>query len=512
MKSVKVIKDTATPPETTSPPALESGQEAARTLVRNSTFYLLSDAAIKLLSFIFSVYVVRQLGGERFGFYSTALAYAGIFSIIGDLGMTQYAVREIARGRRTADELFWDLVIVRLILSILATAVIVTSAYFLAGYPATMVVGIFLVCIGFFFYAFWGPVDVILTGRERIDYSSLLGVIVQLIFITLGAGVLWGGYNFHGLILASYAGIPVAALLGVLYLRRLKLATLNFKINPHAWPSLIRYSLPFALITFTIMAATDLDTVMLSLWRSPEEVGWYKAAYNLIFKLLFIRGALLSTLTPQMSRYYGVSRNRVTKTFNTSFKVLWAFSFPIAVGVSLLAQPLIELLYTDAFRPSALALAILIWALPLLNLSSLCGSITTATDKERKAVRVYVLAALLNVLINLVAIPFYGYIGAAVATIVTEASALILFYQVLHREFPLEDLKNTLLKPFLAGLIMGGVLFILPNWPVVLLIFMGAAVYTIALLILQPFNPAELEIIHGLWFSLRRRLKRGAAS
>ena len=206
-----------------------------------------------------------------------------------------------------------------------------------------------------------------------------------------------------------------------------------------------------------------------------------------------------------------MAKGRVAKTFNTSFKVLWAFSFPIAVGTTLLAKPLIVWLYTDTFAPSAIALAILIWALPLLNLSSLCGSITTATDKERKAVRVYILAALLNILTNLVVIPIYGYIGAAVATVLTEAAALLLFYLVLRHEFPLTDLKNTVLKPFVAGLIMGGVILILPNWPVGWLIFIGAVAYIIILLILQPFNPAELGILQSLRLSLWRRLKWGVS-
>jgi len=54
---------------------------------------------------------------------------------------------------------------------------------------------------------------------------------------------------------------------------------------------------------------------------------------------------------------------------------------------------------------------------------------------------------------------------------------------------------------------MGGVLFVLLNWPVVLLICTGAVTYIVALLILQPFNPTELEIMQSLWFSLRRRFK-----
>ncbi len=506
-----MLKDDSLLPNPASQSVLESGQKATSILIRNSAFYLGADFVIKLLGFVFNVYVVRQLGDERFGFYTTALAYAGIFSIIGDLGMTQYARREIARGRRQADELFWNLVVIRLILSIIAIIFITASAFFIAGYSTNMILGIFLVCMGFFLHAFFGPVTIVLEGRERVDYVSILSTIIQVFFVTVGTLVLVGGYSFHSLIVASYIGVPVATFLGARYIKRLKLATLKAQITPQNWLPILKHSLPFALITFTLVAATDLDTVLLSLMRSPEEVGWYKAAYNLTFKLLFLKGALLSTLQPQMSRYYGISKSRVGKTFNTSFKILWTFSFPIAVGTTLLAQPLIVFLYTDEFVNSAIVLAILIWALPFLNLSSLCGSITTATDKEKEAARVYVTAALLNLATNIIAIPIWGYIGAAASTVLTEVVALALFYRVLHPEFPLTDLKNTLLKPCLAGLIMVGVILVLPNWPLIVVILVGALVYPVVLLALKPFNQAELKIINGLWSGVRQRLAGGAS-
>lgn len=507
-----IEKDSAVLPQQTPEPLLESNQSAFRTLLRNSTYYLGSDMVIKILSFLFNVYIVRQLGDERFGLYSAALAYAGIFSIIGDLGMTQYVTREIARGRRQADELFWNIVCVRLILSTIAIIVITASAHFVVGYDPSMVLGIFLVCIGFLLHAFWGPIDVILNANMRIDHSSTLSTIIQISFVTVGTLVLVNGYSFHGLILASLLGVPIAALLGIIQIRRLKLATLKLQIDPKIWWPLLMSSLPFALITFTIMAATDLDTVMLSLLRTPEEIGWYKAAYNLTFKLTFIKDALLVTLTPQMSRYYGVSKSRVASTFGTSFKVLWAFSFPVALGTALLAQPLIVWLYTEEYAPSGMVLAILIWSIPLLNLSSLCGSVTTATDKEKKAAKVYLFAALMNLGSNIIAIPIWGYIGAAAATVITEAIALVLFYRVLHSEFPLTDVKNILIKPVVAGLIMGVVILPILDWPLIIVISIGAIVYPLALFALKPFNQAELEIINGAWSTLRRRLKIREAS
>ena len=221
-------------------PVLESSEQAARTLLRNSTFYLGADFLVKLLSFIFNIYVVRELGDERFGFYTTALAYAGIFSVIGDLGMTQYAVREIARGRRQANDLFWNLVFIRMILSALASVFIIASAYFVTGYPTEMVMGIALVCIGFFFYAFAGPVNIILSSKERIDSTAVLGTLVQICFVTLGTLVLVRGYSFYGLIVASYIGVPLSALIGYFYIKQQKLATLPFSIDPKVWGSLLR--------------------------------------------------------------------------------------------------------------------------------------------------------------------------------------------------------------------------------------------------------------------------------
>lgn len=507
-----MIKDDSVIPDSPSTASLESGQEAARTIFRNTTVMLGADAVVKLFGFIFNVYIVRRLGGEQFGLYSAAIAYVGIFSILADLGMTQYAIREIARGRRRADDFFWNLVIIRVILSVLATLLITASAAWVAGYQPDMVWGILIACFGFFLHALWGPVQIVLLAKERADYSSILATLIQIVFVVMGTIVLLSGYTYHGLIVASYLGVPLAAILGIIYIKKIKLATFHVHVTPQEWGSILKHGLPFAVITFTLVAATDLDTVLLSLWRSPEEVGWYKAAYNLIFKLLFVTGPLLATLGPQMSRHYGVSKDRVGQTYFSFFKFLFSLSLPIAVGTALLANQIIIWLYTEEFANSGLVLAILIWAFIPLNLSYLAGTVATSTDKEKQSAKVYALAALLNLSINAVVIPIWGYLGAAIATVITEVVAFVLFYSTLHSEFPLTDFKNTLVKPVLAGTVMGGVIYSLPlNWPIGLHIVMGAVVYMVVLFALKPFNQTELALIQGLWLGLRRRLKLGVS-
>lgn len=491
-----------------SHPGLESSQSAAATLMRNTLYFLASSTAVSILSFIFNVFVVRRLGDERYGLYNTALAYASIFSIIGDLGMTQYVTREIARGRKTADEMFWNVVCVRLILSLVATAFITLSATFAAQYEPTMIWGIFLVCLSYFMFAFFGPMQVVLTAHERVDYSSTLNTVNQLFFVVVGTLVLITGISFHGLIVASYIGLPISTYIGIRYIRRLKLAQIKFHITPREWLPMLRHSLPFAVITFTIMAATDLDTVILSLNRPPDEVGWYKAAYNLTQRFLFIPMAVVTPLTPQMSRHFGLSKERVHQTFNSVIKFMAAASIPIGVGISVLARPIVLFLYDEPYLPSVPVLAILIWTIPLLSLSWICGSLTTASDKEKKAAWVYFGAFLLNLGTNLYAIPRYGYLGAAITTVATEAAALIMFYMVLHADFPITDVKNSLLKPVLAGLLMGVVIFLLKEWNLFVIVPLGAVVYITALLLLRPFNTQEWVIIKGFQERLVGRVRR----
>ncbi|MBP8001873.1 MAG: flippase [Chloroflexi bacterium] len=493
---------------TPSSPVLESAQSAAATLVKNTLYFLASSTIVSILSFIFNVFVVRRLGDERYGLYNTALAYAAIFSIIGDLGMTQYVTREIARGRKTADEMFWNVACVRLILAAVATLFITLSAAFIADYEPTMVWGIFLLCLSYFIFAFYGPMQLVLTAHERVDYGSTLNAVNQLFFVLAGTVVLVLGIPFHGLIVASYIGLPISAIIGIRYIRRLKLAKLKFHVTPREWLPILWHSLPFAIITFTIMAATDLDTVILSLNRSPEEVGWYKAAYNLTQRFLFIPMAVVTPLTPQMSRHFGLSKERVHQTFNTVIKFMATVSMPIGVGISVLAEPITRLLYGESYLPSVPVLAILIWTIPLLSLSWICGSLTTASDKEKKAARVYFFAFLLNLSANLYVVPRYGYVGAAITTVATEAAALVMFYMVLHTDFPLTDVKNTIMKPVSAGLLMGLVIFLLRDWNMLMLIPIGAVVYSGTLFLLHPFNEWEWEVIKGFQAKFTGRLRR----
>ena len=70
---------------------------AIQVIARNTAFMLSGQILLKVLAFVFNVYVVRRLGDAHFGRYSAALAYVAIFAMFTDLGTSSLSVREMAR-------------------------------------------------------------------------------------------------------------------------------------------------------------------------------------------------------------------------------------------------------------------------------------------------------------------------------------------------------------------------------------------------------------------------------
>ena len=151
-----------------------------QTIFKNTIYVTAGEVVLKALTFLFNVYVIRQLGDERFGQYSIVLAYVGLFQIFVELGMTQYVMREIARDRRKTQSLLWNLVILRVLLAILGIVVITLSGM-MVGYSPELVLGIFIYTFSFLLAAFYTPLSAVLTANERLDYTMALSILGRVI-------------------------------------------------------------------------------------------------------------------------------------------------------------------------------------------------------------------------------------------------------------------------------------------------------------------------------------------
>ena len=374
-------------------------RNVGRIIARNTIFGVGGQVALRIANFIFTVLVVRTLGEDHFGQYSVVLAWAGLFSVIGDLGINQYLAREIARDRDNANLLFWDTVVLRAMLAVLASIITVGGALLLTGYNSDVIIGIALYTSSYFFMALFAPIQSILTGNERLDVITAMNVAMQIIFMVLAGLFLLLGFNFVWLILASIINIPIVTAMQWVVMRRNKLGPPRWRINASMWMSVIRAGMPFAAVQLSLSFAFQIDTVFLSRYTTDAIVGWYSAAYRLTLTLLTISRSFNDAILPTLAREHAHNPDTVRTWYHTSVRFIILIALPIAVAGSILSRGIV-VIYGENFAPSALAFGILIWDIPFVMYHAFCGNIATSIKREGGAARIYVSVGILNVILN----------------------------------------------------------------------------------------------------------------
>jgi O-antigen/teichoic acid export membrane protein len=464
------------------------------TIFRNTVFVTSGGTFFRLIGFLFSVYVIRNLGDSRYGQYSIVLQFVGLFQIFLELGMTQYVMRSIAQDRSRTKHLIWNLISLRFLLALVGLVLIPLIGY-LYGYSSEIVLGIFLYSTSFIFSAFLVPLRTVLEGHEQLGYTTVIDVIGRVGFYAFGTALLLLGGGYISLVVASLIVMPIQIAYAVRTLRSYNLMAFRIRIDPRLWPAMLRSGLPFGVISLFLTIAFSIDTVMLSWYVPDAAVGWYNVAYGLVPSITFFFTGFSRAIIPSLSKTYVSNPSEVNRWYRTSIKFILIVSFPLAVGGMLLAIPLIRFLYTDEYLPAAIALKVIIWDIPFLMIASFGGNITTIVNEERVAARIYGINTAANVILNLVAIPRFGVIGASLVTVVTDFIGALQFHFFLRRKMDLPNVSSVLIRVVVASTIMGFLVWFFRDLNLFLVIALGALVYGAMLVVFRVINHEEWEVV-----------------
>lgn len=476
--------------------------QLASTVLRNSIAGLAAQIAIKLLSFAFSVLIIRQLGASDFGQYAAVIGFGTVFLFIADLGLAPYTVREVARLRDKPDgqerirDLYADVLALRLILALVA-GVLVVSAAILTGRPAMMIGAIVLNSLGVLIYAFHGSAEAVLAGHERLDLTAGMQVVNQLVFVCLGGLALWLGLGYYGLIIATLAGVAVMTALVLRTVWRLGLRP--GRLTRQGWIPLLRAAFPFAVVGLTLGISYRFDTVLLNIFSGDVPTGHYNAAYNLVFALVTLSNVLNTALYPSLSREAVNNPARLPGIYERLLRYLLLVALPLAVGGFILAEPLVDFLFGAEYKPSAQLLAILIWTVPLMFISEFLGYVITIAGREASAARAIVVSSSVSVIANLILIPRYGVLAAAIITLVTEMVLVSQYLWMLRELLKKMHWSIFLNARFFAALLsMAIVAYLFRYLPAPLTIGLGGALYGAMLLAMGVIGREETRFVREM--------------
>jgi O-antigen/teichoic acid export membrane protein len=265
---------------------------------------------------------------------------------------------------------------------------------------------------------------------------------------------------------------------------------------------LLQSSFPLLLNSLLLVVFFRFDTLILRGVSDSSAVGTYDAAYKWINMTTIIPAYFVAALFPVLARYAATDRPALVRAYHHALSLLQIVAWPITVAVAVLAGELIGLLGGREYLPgAALALAILIWFLPLSYANGVTQYVLISLQRQSSITVSFAIAAIFNLVANLLLIPRYGYFAAAAITVATEVVILLPFLRTLRQENILPPLLALSWRPAIAALLMGAAMLAIrrfdPQAPLLALAAAVAAppVYLAALWLLGAFGVEERALM-----------------
>jgi O-antigen/teichoic acid export membrane protein len=255
---------------------------------------------------------------------------------------------------------------------------------------------------------------------------------------------------------------------------------------------LLREAFPFVLTMALGLVYFKVDVLMLSVMKGSEAVGQYSAAFRLMEGLLYLSAAYAAALFPTLSRLKSTSGERLRPAVHRATDAVAAVALPAAVALAMLAGPIIHFLYGAEYAASVPALRWIGAALFFVFVSHFLGSVLGAVDRQGLTARATLVGVVINVSLNLWLIPRMAHVGAAVATLATQAAVTGVLAVLVHRAIGPRPGGARALKIVLATGAMAAVLHLSRGAGLAVQVPAGAAVYLAALAALRVLSPEEI--------------------
>jgi len=446
------------------------------------------------------MYSTRYLGSENYGILSFAIAFASITIFLADIGIASVIVRDVARDKARTQKYFGNSILLKIILAVI-TLVSTAAIGFALNYPSSTMQIVLIITLSLIIVSFYGIISSIISAYEVMEYLSLGSIVFNLAMLICALLAIHLNVDVYGF---SYVYL-ISSIISLGYyvavaLRNIPLPKWDFDLL--FWKYMVKEAIPFGLSSIFIRIYYFIDTIMISLLISNpnEAMGWYNAAYRMVLVLAFIPVTFLGSIYPIMSNYYVTSDKYLGFIFERSFKYLMALSIPIGVGTTILGNQLILLIYGPDFAPSAIALQILIWSEVVIFLNSVFGYLLNSINRQMIVAKQTMLASALNIILNLVLIPQFSYVGASSATVATQIfSFFFLLYFASKEGYALpRHMIIHLSKILFACFVMALFIKLFNGLPLLLLILMAAIIYFIIIILTGVTDKVDIQMARQL--------------
>ena len=464
-------------------------RKIAYNVVLNSVFKVFTTVVLSLYSIRL---ITEYLGPEGFGKYATVLAFFAFFSALVDLGLAQVTAREISKQGADEKYILGRVFSLRLISS--ATLLLFAPlVLFLFDYERDLKIGIVIAAAAVLF----SSTSLLLNGifqknlaMDRVAFVEFFGKLLQVILVTLIVRNNWGFLAIASTLLASLSfNAIVAFMLSRSFIR------FSPKIDKTFWRSFLLESSPLAATALITFVYFKLDTIILSVLQSNSDVGIYNVAYKIMENLIFFPAMLAGLILPLLSHTLTSNRKLFEEIVDKTFKVFLLIVFPLIMGVWVLAPEIIAIISGSGFGESVRVLRILVFALGCIFFGHYFTMLLIVSGAQKKLMKALLVAAVVNISLNLLLIPKYSYIAAASVSLLTELLVVILTGTLAFRQITFKPSFRPIWRISLATTLMALVMYFLEQQPFLVAGMAGGIAYIFGLWMTKVVTYQEIKML-----------------
>ena len=427
---------------------------------KNTLYNMIKSAAAILFPLISFPYAARVLLTEGIGKVNFGNSIISYFSLLATLGITTYAVRECAKVRddklqlqKTASQLF-SINLATTFLSYLVLALTLLFVRPLADYRLLIIIQsstILMSTLG---------TEWLNSAMEDFRFITLRTVLFQVLSLVLMFLFVKGPEDYliyAGIIVISSAG---ANLTNILYRRRFCRVRFVFNMD-------LKKHLPSIMVLFSLILSQTIyvnsDVTIIGFFRGDHEVGLYSTAvkiYNIVNTMV---ASVAFVVMPKLTYWYSrKDYTQINELLRYGLGFIVTLGLPCIIGVNAVCTDVVELLAGSSYLPAAPSLHILTLALLGSFLGGFVGNlILIPSGREKICLFTSLLSAGINLVLNLIFIPLFGFTAAAATTAVAEITGFLVGLRFVEKQVSLGNLKKLILPPVLGCAVMVAAIFLI---------------------------------------------------
>jgi len=352
---------------------------------------------------------------------------------------------------------------------------------------------VFLACINALLLNFFRTFQQMRRYSLILIVQTYLGVFLISYFAINGFGIFYAAL-----------GILIANIFSFFIMIIFIISNIGFKIPKFKnMREYLSFGLPTIPANLSSWIVDSSDRYVIGILLGSAFVGYYSPGYTLGNILVMVLAPFSILLPSVLPRYYEDNNTEKVRIFlKYSIKYFLLISIPSAFGLSILSKPILLILTTPAIALNGyLVTPFVATSAVLFGFYAIAGNILILEKRTKIMGSIWLIAAVLNLSLNIIFVPYFGILGAAAITLIAYLAAFILTILYSSKFFKFDFDLNFIIKSFVASVLMSGIIVYLNPYGilnVVIAVVIGAVVYFVLLLIFKGIQKDEFQFFREL--------------